>query len=165
MVQVIELQENYPFPNNPLPVLIYPKALEEVLGQDYTETDIKTFLEQHNYSNSWTEGIHPFHHFHSNTHEVVACFSGKATVQLGGPDAETLTLKKGDLALLPAGVAHKKIDATSEFQIVGAYPNGRQFDMQKGDKEQYDHLKETIAHVPLPSFDPIEGKEGAVQQY
>lgn len=59
----------------------------------------------------------------------------------------------------------KKIDATNDFKIVGAYPKGHSFDMHKGNNEEYDEVKEAISNVPLPQFDPVEGNNGAVQDY
>lgn len=165
MVKVITLQENFPYPNNDLPVLLYPTILQELLGAHFSDQDVLAYLEQHNYSNGWTGGIHPFHHFHATVHEVTACVSGEAKIQLGGPDAEVLSFSKGDVALLPAGTAHKKIEATNDFQIVGAYPNGEDFDMEKGDEDRFEELKNVSKQVQVPTFDPIHGKNGAVQKY
>lgn len=69
------------------------------------------------------------------------------------------------MALLPAGTAHKKLESTNDFQIVGAYPNGADFDMEKGDEDKYEELKTLSQQVSIPAFDPIDGKQGAVQKY
>ncbi|MGO3212845.1 MAG: hypothetical protein ACTIK0_06665, partial [Ruoffia tabacinasalis] len=72
----MQLQENSPFPNNKLPVVIYKKALDEIFKQnDYSREDVLGFLEKHHYSNGWINGILSKHHFHSIAHEVLACIS------------------------------------------------------------------------------------------
>ena len=92
----MQLQENSPFPNNKLPVVIYKKALDEIFKQnDYSREDVLGFLEKHHYSNGWINGILSKHHFHSIAHEVLACISGSARVQLGGPESKLLPLLKG----------------------------------------------------------------------
>lgn len=165
MAEPYAIKENYPFPNHSLPVLFYPVALLSVLGDEYTADDALKLFEKHDYSNGWVNGIHSFHHFHSNTHEVLGCISGKAKVQLGGPDSDVVTFAQGDVLLIPAGVAHKNIKATDDFKIIGAYPEGRDFDMQRGDEENYEELKKAIERVPLPKVDPVVGIEGPVHHY
>ncbi|MER2176005.1 MAG: hypothetical protein ABS911_15125, partial [Carnobacterium sp.] len=90
---------------------------------------------------------------------------GEATVQLGGPDAQCYSFSKGDVLFLSAGVAHKRIDASPDFIIVGAYPDGLEPDMQKGKAEDYEAIKQAVACVNQPENDPVEGKDGAVIKY
>lgn len=165
MAKTIVLQENRPFPNNTLPVIYYPGALKTLTAASNKEEKVKAYLEKNGYSNSWINGILSHHHFHSNTHEVLVCLSGTATVQLGGPDAEMHSFKKGDILFLPAGAAHKCIEATEDFQIVGAYPEGKEPDMQKGDTEKYEELKTRISQVSKPKYDPLEKNSGAIFDY
>src|SRR5437870_8580248 len=35
-----------------------------------------------------------------------------------------LDVQSGDVIVIPAGVAHQKLDASSDFAVVGAYPDG-----------------------------------------
>lgn len=165
MVETFALKENKPFPNNPLPVLYYPEALKNLTETSDNGKQVKDYLEKNGYSNSWIGGILSQHHFHSNTHEVLVCLSGTATVQLGGPGGEVYPFHQGDVVLLPAGTAHKKSEATTDFQIVGAYPYGLEYDMQTGDEEKYDTLKGRIAKVAKPEMDPVEGNQGPVFDY
>lgn len=165
MVNLHRLRENPPFPNSPLPVLFYPKVLDEFVEGEDAEEATKNLLKENGYTNAWTGGIHDFHHFHSNTHEVLVCLRGKATVQLGGPGEKEFSFSKGDVLLLPAGVAHKSIDSTDDFEIVGAYPNGIDFDMQKGDEDNYETIQQRANDVPVPEKDPLTGSDGAVQAY
>ena len=165
MVETIDIAENEPFPNNSLPVLYYPGVVKELVYSEDRGQNVQAFLEKNGYSNGWVGGIFKYHHFHSNTHEVLACISGEAKVQLGGPDAEVYPFKTGDVVLLPAGVAHKLIESTDDFQIVGAYPEGKEPDMQTGDEEDYEAMKTRISHLGIPQYDPVEKTQGGVIEY
>lgn len=106
------------------------------------------------------------HHFHSTAHEALACTAGEVRVQLGGENGEMLTIRKGDVVLLPAGTAHKKLEATEEHVIVGAYPlNDSDYDFQYGDASDYEAIKESIQNVKIPDTDPVTGAPGNIQQY
>lgn len=165
MTKLIHVQENEPFPNNPLPVLHYPKAVSDLTGSPDAAQNVLDLFEKNGYTNGWINGIFSYHHFHANTHEALACVSGEAMVQLGGPDSKAYLFQKGDVMLLPAGMAHKRVDATEDFRIIGAYPDGMDPDMQKGETENYEKIKQRIADVPLPKTDPVEGKDGAVSKH
>lgn len=165
MTKLIHVQENEPFPNNPLPVLHYSKAVNGLTGSPDAAQNVLDFFEKNGYTNGWIDGIFYYHHFHANTHEALACVSGEAMVQLGGPDRETYLFQKGDVLLLPAGTAHKRVDATEDFRIIGAYPDGMDPDMQKGEAEDYEKIKERIADVPVPKTDPVGGEDGAVSKH
>ena len=134
------LNTNGNFPNNPeLPLLIYQQAF--VLNGDNLALFIENILSENNWKNSWRNGILDYHHFHSDSHEVLAVFQGKALVMFGGPKGPEEVLKKGDVAILPAGTAHKLIQADNDFKCVGAYPGGRSYDMQTGDDAEIDSHK------------------------
>ena len=162
MVQTIDTKENQPFPNNSLPVLYYPEAAKELMNSEDTGEKVQSFLEKNGYSNGWVGGIFTYHHFHSNTHEVLVCISGTADVQLGGPNSEVYPLKQGDVLLLPAGVAHKLLEATDDFQVVGAYPEGKEPDTQKGNTKNYEEMKVKISQLGIPKYDPVEKTQGGV---
>lgn len=165
MVKTFYTKENQPFPNNLLPVLYYPNVVANLLNEPGPAQSVLDLFEKNGYTNGWENGIFSYHHFHSNTHEVLACIAGEATVQLGGPEARIYSFSKGDVFLLPAGVAHKRVAASQNFKIVGAYPEGLEPDMQKGKAENYEAVKQEVAHVSQPENDPVEGKDGAVIQY
>lgn len=164
MVQTIYLSENKPYPNNELPVLFYQNILEDILGKDYTTEGVLRLFENNGYVNGWVGGIMNRHHFHSTAHEVLACTRGEVTVILGGENGEITPIRKGDVVLLPAGTSHKKVDASENFEIVGAYPtNGSDYDFQYGDANDYQAIKDRIREVELPQTDPVTGSPGAVQ--
>lgn len=165
MTETIHLEENHPFPNNPLPILYYPGAILQLLDSPDADRKALAFLAGNGYTNGWVNGIFSYHHFHSNTHEVLACISGEATVQLGGPGAEMYRFRKGDVLLLPAGTSHKRMDASTDFRIVGAYPDGREPDMQRGDAPDFEKIKEAINQVPIPPTDPVTGRQGGILEF
>lgn len=166
MVEPIFLDENEPFPNNPLPVLYYENVLESVFGEDFSGDDVLELFKNNGFVNGWTGGILDRHHFHSNAHEALACSAGELRVQLGGPQGRMFTIRKGDVLLLPAGTAHKKLEATEEHEIIGAYPlNDSEYDMQYGDADNYEAIKESIANVAMPHTDPVTGSPSHIEEY
>ena len=84
------------------------------------------------WTGAWRNGVFDWHHFHTTTHEVLGCYQGNAKVQLGGPDGPVHDLSAGDVVIIPAGCAHKRISASDDFAVVGAYPGGARPDMQDG---------------------------------
>lgn len=166
MAELFWFKENSPFPNHPLPVIYYPEALNDLLekSEDGGEA-VKELFKTNGYTNGWINGIHDYHHFHSNTPEVLGCVSGEAIVQLGGPHSDKVTFKKGDVILLPAGVAHKRLTASEDFSVVGGYPNGASPDMQLGDAVDYERVQKRSYDVPVPQTDPVSKNNGAVKEF
>lgn len=155
----LQLEENGNFPNNThLPVLLY-KNVFDFSGGDPAAT-IEEVFSENSWGGSWRNGIFSFHHYHSNAHEALGVYGGWAIVQLGGPGNEPVRIEKGDLVVLPAGTVHKKIDSGAGFAVVGAYPDGKSYDMNYGKAEEVEIAKKNIANVPLPKHDPVFGKEG-----
>jgi uncharacterized protein YjlB len=157
------LQENDYFPNNPsLPLLIYKRTIN-VDGDDGAQL-IEKIFEENNWSNSWRDGIYEYHHYHGNTHEVLGVYSGHCIVQFGGDHGITEELRVGDVVIIPAGVAHKKI-AGEQFKCVGAYPNGMDYNIYYGKPGEKEINKMEIVHVSLPKNDPVFGTDGPLKKY
>jgi uncharacterized protein YjlB len=144
------------FPNNILPLIVCKSALEFNL----TSEEIKKKLKANLWENSWMGGVYNFHHYHSTAHEVLCVYEGTATLLFGGDKGVVMLLKKGDVVIIPAGVAHKNLDATEQFKCIGAYPKGQAYDMHEGKKEEYAKAVGNIAILPLPATDPIFGMDG-----
>jgi uncharacterized protein YjlB len=142
-------------PNNAdLPVLFYSGALKEK-----TEQTEKIF-NNHNWRNSWINGVFDYHHYHSNVHEALGIIQGSATLQLGGEKGEIVVVEAGDVIVLPAGTGHKRLSSSSDFQVVGAYPNGMDYNLRMGLAEERSEVLEEIQCVPIPQLDPIYGEDG-----
>jgi uncharacterized protein YjlB len=149
------------FPNSRLPVLVYPGAVA-LTGRDPAVAFEALFGRNGWGGSSWRNGLYRVHHYHSTAHEVLGVFSGKVQVQLGGPRGSVVTLSPGDVAVIPAGVAHKNVDQTADFRIVGAYPAGTSPDMNYGKAGERPGSDRRIARVALPDADPVEGQRGTL---
>jgi uncharacterized protein YjlB len=149
------------FPNNSTyPLLVYKGSVHLRPG-DEAESIIELF-HQNNWSNTWKDGIYEYDHYHSTTHEALAVYCGTADVHLGGPNGVTLELTRGDVLIIPAGVAHRCINATADFLCVGAYPEGREYDMNYGKAEERERALQNIQRVVRPQTDPVFGLAGGL---
>jgi len=150
------------FPNNlKLPVLFYKQVLQ--LGGN-AEHEVKELLRKNGWKNSWTDGIFNYHHYHSTAHEVLAVIEGDCMLQLGGDDGNIQKIMKGDVVVIPAGVAHKNIASSPDFTVIGAYPDGQDYDINKGEPGEVEKAKQNILKVPLPNLDPVFGDKGPVKE-
>jgi uncharacterized protein YjlB len=151
------LKDDGTLPNSHLPVLFYQQAaLAESLDPEYWED----LFRQNNWRGGWRDGIYNYHHYHSTSHEVLGAYKGAARVQLGGDGGIIFDMRAGDVFVIPAGVAHKNLGATSDFAIVGAYPDGRPWDLNYGKAGERPKTDNNIAKVPLPRNDPLYGPDG-----
>jgi uncharacterized protein YjlB len=143
------------FPNSVLPVLLYRNVLK--LPFLFPGDFIKKIFENNNWSNSWKAGIFTYHHYHSNTHEVLGVYKGKTKILLGGESGNLLEIKKGDVLIIPAGVAHKNLRNENEVGVIGAYPNGKNYDIKYGRKDERPEADINIENVSIPETDPVWG--------
>lgn len=153
------LTEDNAFPNNGLlPLLHYERALQLSDGDD--SSVVKEILETNGWTNSWVDGIYNYHHYHSTAHEVLVALKGSAQVQFGGPNGIALSFAQGDVIIIPAGVAHMKVNDADGFLCMGAYPDGQQYDMNYGKPGERPRSDENIRKVPMPQHDPVYGNDG-----
>lgn len=110
--QTFQLADDGQIPNNPdLPVIIYKAVFKE------QPDEIEAAFNRHQWTGSWTGGVYDYHHYHSNTHEVLGVKAGQATVLIGGDQGERLELHQGDVILLPAGTGHKNAESSPDFEV------------------------------------------------
>src|SRR5690606_9315115 len=116
-------------PNNPrLPLLIYRGTLPPGQGPEADPAAaFESVFARNGWHGAWRDGIYPYHHYHSTAHEVLGVASGEAQVRLGGRNGMTLTIRAGDVVIIPAGVGHCNLGATPDFLVVGAYPEGQEW--------------------------------------
>lgn len=163
-IVVLQLNENGNFPNNSrLPVLVYKNVFD--LGNSDRAEIIENIFLENNWGGTWRNGIYDFQHYHSTAHEALGVYGGWAEVQLGGDGSEIMRIEKGDLVVLPAGTAHKRINSGDGFAVVGAYPDRQSWDMNYGKTDEVNTAKQNIAKVELPSTDPVYGKNGKMFEY
>lgn len=156
--RIERLKDTGEFPNSKYPALVY----KAVLSGDDLAARFEALFEQNGWPGAWRNGLYRTHHFHSTAHEALGVYRGSVQVRLGGAAGPLVTLETGDVAILPAGVAHKNEGQSTDFAVVGAYPAGTSPDMsygKAGERPQVDH---NIARVARPSRDPVTGPAGAL---
>ena len=156
------LRDDGTFPNSGLPVLHYRQALHipTVLGG----FSVRRLFYRNNWRNNWRSGIYTYHHYHSVTHEVMGVVKGRTTLLLGGAHGAAVTIAKGDVLLIPAGVAHKNLGGENDVVCIGGYPGGAEYDMNYGKPGERPGTDRNIARVPLPETDPVTGTAGILLQ-
>lgn len=159
--QIINKQEFFPN-NEKYPLLIY-KAVFNINQLDAKA--IINLLAQNKWGNAWKNGIYDYHHYHSNTHEILVVIAGTCRVIYGGPKGMVFVVNEGDVMIHPAGVSHKREESSENFACVGAYPNSINYDMNYGYPDEYQKATKNIQHVQLPMMDPIFGENGPIFQY
>jgi uncharacterized protein YjlB len=158
-VREYRFEDDGRIPNNPsLPLLLYPQALDES-GRDPSQC--KTLLAGNDWGRAWVDGVFSYHHYHSNTHEVLCVIGGSARLAFGGPHGETLEVEAGDVVVIPAGVGHKYEGSSGGFTVIGAYPEGQEnYDLRTGEEGERPEVLENIKKVAMPKADPLFGEEG-----
>lgn len=163
-VQADRLPEDGPYPNNPdLPLLVYTSAFRS--GVLDPAAVFEEVFRAHEWWGAWRNGIFSYHHYHSTTHEVLGVARGSASVRLGGPSGLVVDASAGDVLILPAGVAHKNEGSSPDFLVVGAYPQGREWDLKTGDPSERPEADRNIEAVPRPALDPVYGDEGPLRDH
>jgi uncharacterized protein YjlB len=159
-VQAFRFDDDGETPNNPrLPLVVY-RAAVNLAGAPDPAAPFERAFARHGWSDGWRNGIHPFLHFHTATHEVLGIARGRATVEFGGAKGQALTVEAGDVVVLPAGTGHRRIAASGDLLVAGAYPRNASFDQKRPGQVDHEKAVSAIARVPLPEMDPLHGREG-----
>jgi uncharacterized protein YjlB len=146
-------------PNSLLPLLVYRDAVPADAAA------IERMFAANGWPPAWRDGVYPFHHFHSTAHEVLGVARGEVSVLFGGPGGEVLTVKAGDVVVVPAGVGHCNRGQSADLLIVGAYPDdGPGPDLRRGVPEEHDAVVRAVGCVPVPAADPVHGEEGGLRR-
>lgn len=148
-------------PNNRLPLIVYRDALAPSAD---TASAFEALFRQHGWGRMWRSVIFPFHHYHSNSHEVLGIAAGRVTLHMGGERGMVLEATTGDVLLIPAGVGHKRLSPPEGLTVVGAYPQGApDYDLYREGAED-PRIRGRIALVAMPATDPVGGTDGPMQQ-
>lgn len=141
-------------PNNPrLPVLLHRGAVPAGAPEA-----AEALFRAHGWRPAWRDGIHGWHHYHSNAHEALAVVGGQVRVMLGGAAGVQVDLAAGDVAVLPAGTGHRNLGASEDLLVVGAYPAGSAPpDQLHGSPEERARALRAVAATPDPATDPVTG--------
>lgn len=147
------------FPNSRLPLLVYKAAIALA---DASPEAFEALFDRHRWPPQWRASVFTYHHYHSTAHEVLGIASGEATLMLGGPEGREFAVSAGDVIVIPAGVAHRRLVSSADFLVVGGYPPGQKWDLLRGGPDDRPMADQNIAKVPLPHTDPVGGDSGGV---
>jgi uncharacterized protein YjlB len=155
--QIFTFQDDGAIPNSRLPLLVYRDAVPHDPGE------IERIFSANDWPPAWRNGVYPFHHFHSNAHEVLGVACGEVSVLFGGPQGKVLTVKAGDVVVIPAGVGHCNRNQSADLLIVGAYPGDAcSPDLCRGKPEDHAVVAAAASAVRPPRHDPVQGRTGAL---
>ena len=146
-------------PNNPLPLVLYRSPVDRAGASDPAAVFEQLFA-ANGWGDSWRNGIYDYLHWHSRIHEVLGIARGEARVRFGGDHGRVVTVKRGDVAILPAGTGHHCLGASADFLVVGAYPPAGTYDECRGSPAEHARALVTIPRVARPRKDPVYGGDG-----
>lgn len=159
-VQVFRFEDDGETPNNPrLPLVVYRRAVHLAGERDPAAAFERAFA-AHGWRDGWRNGIYPFLHFHTGTHEVLGIARGRASVEFGGARGRVLDVEAGDVVVLPAGTGHRRVSASRDLLVVGAYPRNGAFDQKQPGEVDHASAVAAVGRVPLPEMDPVGGVSG-----
>ena len=144
-------------PNNPrLPLLVYRGAID-LTGTPDPERVVERAFADHGWGDMWRNGIYPYVHYHSMIHEALGIARGSAKLRLGGNKGRTVMASAGDVVVVPAGVGHECLTASSTFLVVGAYPPTGTYNECRGSFQEHDRAIAFIRRVGTPKQHPLYG--------
>jgi|SRR5579883_470727 len=146
-----------PIPNSHLPLLVYRGVLS---GAALSPESFDALFAHNGWRNGWHDGIYGYAHFHTTAHEVLGIARGRVRVRFGGEGGESLELVAGDAVAIPAGVAHQRESEEADLLVVGAYAEGRDYDMHRGTAGEEQAVAANLRALPLPESDPVYGRDG-----
>jgi uncharacterized protein YjlB len=152
-------------PNNPrFPLIHYRSPV--ILDSAFDPAAIfEALFARNGWHGSWRDSIYDWLHFHTGTHEVLGVARGHARVQFGGRNGRPIALKAGDVVVLPAGTGHRGLRKSKDLLVVGAYPQGGEYDEPKPDEVDPEAARRSIAKVRPPARDPVYGEHGPLKRF
>jgi uncharacterized protein YjlB len=159
--EVLLLKRNGWVPNNEaLPVLLW----RGVMGPGQADA-MEALFRKSGWRPEWRNGVYPFHHYHSTAHEVLGFAAGEARLLLGGPapGGKEVTVRAGDIAVLPCGTGHCRVSASGDFLVIGAYALAQRWDLCREGPDAA--AVERMRRLPFPAVDPLGGELGRVWRY
>jgi uncharacterized protein YjlB len=157
---VLRFADDGIIPNNArLPMIFYRGPVRTVGAPDPAAL-FEVLFARNGWKRSWRDGIFDYVHYHSQIHEVLGIARGHATVRFGGSQGRVLKLKAGDVAILPAGTGHERLDEGDDLLVVGSYPAFGKYDLCRASEEEHGRAVKTVPKAPIPRKDPVYGSGG-----
>lgn len=152
-------------PNHPrFALLLYRGVLDRGDGESRAAS-FEALFARHGWGNGWRDSIYRYHHFHTNTHEVLGIADGQARVRFGGDTGVAVEIGPGNVVVIPAGVAHCRLDDDPRLLVIGGYPDGTEPDMHRETVPAHPALAARSNQVPRPAADPVYGSAGPLRRY
>ena len=149
-------------PNNPRFPLVHYRTPVTLDPRFDPAAIFESLFASNGWKGSWRDGIYDFNHFHTHSHEVLGIARGSVKVRFGGNKGRLLSLKTGDVVVLPAGTGHRRISASRDLLVVGAYPSRSPYDEPRPGEVAHDQAIAHIRKVGPPARDPVYGIHGAL---
>jgi uncharacterized protein YjlB len=159
-LETVMILDDGNFPGNAnLPLVLYRNVLA---ASDHD--DFEPLFLANGWGGTWRNGIFPYHHYHSTAHEAIGIARGSLRVQFGGDTGPEFRLVTGDAVVIPAGVAHRNLENSDDYLVIGAYPGGEIWDVHTGIEGERPRSDTNIRDVELPTTDPVSGSEGPLMR-
>ena len=150
---LIKINQQPPLLPSILSVVLYEDVFCPSLD-DLTSSFAELFS-TNQWQNIWVDGVFSYDHYHVKAYEVLGCARGWIKLQLGGEGGKEILMRKNQAVLLPKGISHKRLTASEDLIIVGAYPQGEHPDLNTVEQKNYEKHRSYFKEAPLPSTDPI----------
>jgi uncharacterized protein YjlB len=152
--ELLNFRPEQDMPNSLLPLVLWRGRLPPGARGGTAATAL---FRRNGWQGTWVYTVFPYWHFHTRGHEVLACVSGRARIGFGGDRGVKADVEAGDVCVIPAGVGHRRYDASGDFQMAGGYPPGHEGNIVRPGEVDKATAAREIAALGLPETDPISG--------